>query len=99
MAKEYKVRFKLRSDTAENWAAANPVLLEGEIGFETDTGMLKCGDGASAWSALSYNKADYAVATQESAGLMSAEDKAALDNLVEREAEAISASDIDTIFE
>lgn len=99
MAKEYKARFKLRSDTAANWAEADPVLLEGEPGFETDTGLLKCGDGVNAWSALGYYKADYAVATADSAGLMSAEDKAALDNLVEREAEAIAVSDIDTIFE
>ena len=47
-------RFKLRSDTAANWTAANPVLLAGEIGVETDTRRYKIGDGATAWSGLSY---------------------------------------------
>jgi hypothetical protein len=47
-------RFKLRSDTAANWTAANPVLLAGEIGVETDTRRYKIGDGTTAWAGLSY---------------------------------------------
>jgi hypothetical protein len=47
-------RFKLRSDTAANWTAANPVLLTGEIGVETDTRRYKIGDGTTAWGGLSY---------------------------------------------
>ena len=140
MAKEYKARFKLRSDTASSWETENPILLEGELGLETDTGLFKCGDGSSAWSSLSYNRAEaltedagsltqpvyfedgkpvptgytleasvpadavftdttYSEATEEAAGLMSAEDKAALAALLEGTAEAITESDIDTIFD
>jgi hypothetical protein len=47
-------RFKLRNDTAADWTAANPVLLQGEIGVETDTRRYKIGDGTTAWSSLSY---------------------------------------------
>jgi len=47
-------RFKLRNDTAADWTAANPVLLLGEIGVETDTRRYKIGDGSTAWSGLSY---------------------------------------------
>lgn len=47
-------RFKLRNDTAVNWTAADPVLLLGEIGVETDTRRYKIGDGTTAWSGLSY---------------------------------------------
>ena len=47
-------RFKLRSDTAANWTAVNPVLQAGEIGVETDTRRYKIGDGTTAWSSLSY---------------------------------------------
>lgn len=47
-------RIKLRRDTAANWTAANPVLLAGEIGYETDTKQAKIGNGSSAWSALEY---------------------------------------------
>lgn len=51
-------RFKLRRDTAANWTAVNPVLLEGEPGYERDTQRLKMGDGATAWNALAYLDAD-----------------------------------------
>lgn len=47
-------RFKLRNDTAANWTATNPVLLQGEIGVETDNRRYKIGDGTTAWSGLSY---------------------------------------------
>jgi hypothetical protein len=47
-------RFKLRNDTAADWTSANPVLLQGEIGVETDTRRYKIGDGTTAWSGLSY---------------------------------------------
>jgi hypothetical protein len=47
-------RIKLRRDTAANWAATNPVLAQGEPGFETDTDFLKVGDGVTAWNSLGY---------------------------------------------
>jgi len=47
-------RFKLRNGTAAAWTAANPVLLAGEIGIETDTRRYKIGDGSTAWAGLSY---------------------------------------------
>jgi hypothetical protein len=47
-------RFKLRNGTAAEWTGANPVLLEGEIGIETDTRTYKIGDGTTAWTGLSY---------------------------------------------
>lgn len=43
-----------RRDTAANWTSANPTLLAGEIGVETDTGLLKIGDGSTAWTSLDY---------------------------------------------
>ena len=47
-------RFKLRNGTAAEWTAANPTLLQGEIGVETDTRKCKIGDGSTAWAGLSY---------------------------------------------
>ena len=47
-------RLAIRRDTAANWTSANPVLAQGEFGYEADTGSLKIGDGATAWSALPY---------------------------------------------
>lgn len=45
-----------RRDTIANWAAANPVLLDGEIGFVTDDlyQRIKHGDGVTAWNDLPW---------------------------------------------
>ena len=42
-------RIIIRNDTSANWKSANPVLLKGEIGIETDTGIAKYGDGVVTW--------------------------------------------------
>lgn len=47
-------QIQLRRGTAAAWTSANPVLAAGEAGFETDTGKLKIGDGATAWTSLPY---------------------------------------------
>lgn len=48
------IQLQLRRDSAANWTSANPTLLQGEAGYETDTDKLKIGDGVTAWSSLSY---------------------------------------------
>ena len=47
-------RIQLRRDTATNWELANPVLAAGEPGLETDSGLLKYGDGSNNWNTLPY---------------------------------------------
>lgn len=64
---------QLRRDTEANWTAADPILAEGEVGFETDTGRLKVGNGLGAWSALSYFSAAGAVAWGAITGTLSAQ--------------------------
>ena len=54
MSQTIPARIVIRRDTAAAWTAANPVLLNGEWGYETDARKLKIGDGVAAWSALSY---------------------------------------------
>lgn len=49
------IRIRLRRGTASEWADANPTLLSGEAGYETDTAKLKIGDGTNAWADLSYS--------------------------------------------
>lgn len=44
----------LRAGTAAAWTTANPTLHAGEPGYETDTGKLKIGNGATAWNGLAY---------------------------------------------
>ena len=53
-ATNVRVQMQQRRDTAANWTAAGPTLLAGEIGYETDTGKIKIGDGATAWASLAY---------------------------------------------
>ena len=43
-----------RRGTAAAWTSANPTLASGEPGFETDTGLIKVGDGSTSWTSLSY---------------------------------------------
>ena len=45
---------KLRRDYSWRWTLENPVLKEGEPGFERNTGRLKIGDGYTAWNDLTY---------------------------------------------
>ena len=62
------VHLQLRRDTAANWAAANPLLLIGELGLETDTGQFKIGNGATAWNSLAYGGIQGSVGPQGSDG-------------------------------
>lgn len=48
----YRIQF--RRDTASNWTTNNPILLQGEFGYESDTGYAKIGDGGSSWTVLPY---------------------------------------------
>lgn len=43
-----------RRGNASLWTSSNPVLAEGEVGLELDTGKRKTGDGVTAWDALAY---------------------------------------------
>ena len=46
--------YQLKRGTAERWMTLNPVLRQGEPGFEYDKNRLKIGDGFTPWSALPY---------------------------------------------
>lgn len=49
------VRIQFRRDTAENWAADNRVLAEGELGLVLgDSPNWKMGDGTTAWNDLPF---------------------------------------------
>ena len=46
------VQIQLRRGTASQWTSANPILAEGEMGVELDTGKWKFGNGTGTWSIL-----------------------------------------------
>ena len=49
-----KTQIKLRRATAGEWRTSDPVLGEGEPGYETDTHKLKIGDSKTSWNNLPY---------------------------------------------
>ena len=49
-----KARIQLKKDTSEAWRINNPVLLDGEAGYESDTNLMKVGDGVHRWLELDY---------------------------------------------
>lgn len=53
------ITLQIRHSTANNWTTRNPVLAQGEYGLETDTFLIKVGDGVRNWINLPYlNKLD-----------------------------------------
>lgn len=47
-------QIQIRRGTAAAWTAANPILAQGEMGYEIDTQKIKVGNGSSAWNSLTY---------------------------------------------
>jgi hypothetical protein len=64
-------KIQLRRDTAANWTAANPILAQGEVGFEIDTSKSKVGDGVTAWNSRPYTGVATAGWTQNGGGAVS----------------------------
>jgi hypothetical protein len=58
------IRIQLKRDLAQNWTLHNPILLNGEIGIETDTLKFKIGNGGR-WN----DQASYAFKPGEANGL------------------------------
>jgi hypothetical protein len=48
------VRIQIRRGLAAQWTIANPLLAEGELAAETDTGKFKVGNGVDYWNDLDY---------------------------------------------
>lgn len=47
-------QIKLRRDTAANWASSNPVLAQGEPGYDLTHNRLKIGNGTTPWNSLDW---------------------------------------------
>jgi hypothetical protein len=59
-------QIQLRRGNAAFWDSENPILQDGEPGYERDTRRLKIGDGATHWRELPY--ATDAVASSDPGG-------------------------------
>jgi hypothetical protein len=47
-------RIKIRRGTAEEWAASNSTLHQGELGLDLTNKRIKVGDGFTSWNEISY---------------------------------------------
>lgn len=54
MVEKINIKVQHRRQTSEQWATSREILLDGEIGVETDTHLLKIGNGTSRFSELPY---------------------------------------------
>lgn len=54
MATVINATIRFKRGTADRWNEVNPVLMDGEPGYETNTGKVKIGNGVSAWKDLTY---------------------------------------------
>ena len=54
----YEQRLQFRRDTVVRWTSINPILADGEPGYEIDTGKWKIGDGFTDWNSLGYMAED-----------------------------------------
>jgi len=55
-----KARIRSNCNLSSNWTVLNPILFLNEIGYETDTGKIKIGDGIANWISLVYMKHSHA---------------------------------------
>lgn len=52
--KEIQGVHQIKRDFASEWTKENPVLLDGQVGYEKDTRRQKVGDGVTPWNDLDY---------------------------------------------
>jgi len=57
------VRIQMRRGSTSDWNTADPILNEGEIGYNTTLGQIKIGDGSTVWSSLDYMVTDAELTT------------------------------------
>lgn len=64
---EVTSKFTMRNDTAANWTTKNPVLRNGEFGYDTTNKRVKMGDGVTRWGSLPYLATNTYVDTADNA--------------------------------
>jgi hypothetical protein len=71
------VRIQMRRGTTSEWNSADPILNEGEIGYNSTLTSFKIGDGESLWSELDYYQAAADITPSEIGAIASTEKDAA----------------------
>ena len=71
------VRIQMRRGTTSEWNSADPILNEGEIGYNSTLYSFKIGDGETVWSELDYYQAAADITPNEIGAIASTEKDAA----------------------
>ena len=71
------VRIQMRRGTTSEWNSADPILNEGEIGYNSTLASFKIGDGSTIWSELDYYQAAADITPNEIGAIASTEKDAA----------------------
>lgn len=50
------VQIQFRRDTSSNWNTVNPMLAQGEVGYDITEDKIKIGDGINYWTGLTYSQ-------------------------------------------
>ena len=92
------VRIQMRRGTTTQWNNADPVLNEGEIGYNTTLASFKVGDGSTIWSELDYFQTAASITPAE-VGAIALTEKGAANGVAELDANknVITASKV--VFE
>lgn len=70
------VRIQMRRGTTSEWNSADPILNEGEIGYNSTLASFKIGDGSTIWSELDYYQAAADITPVEIGAIASTEKNA-----------------------
>jgi hypothetical protein len=88
----------MRRGTTSEWNSADPILNEGEIGYNSTLTSFKIGDGTSLWSALDYYQAAADITPIE-IGAIAATEKGAADGVAELDGNKNVITALSVVFE
>ena len=92
------VRIQMRRGTSSEWNDADPILNEGELGYNSTLGQLKVGDGSTIWSELTYLATDAELVTSLE-GYIEISEKGAVDGVAELDSNKNVLTASSVIFE
>lgn len=75
-------RIQVRRGNASSWVSVNPILSQGEFGYEVDTGKLKVGDGQNAWNSLGYFPVEWSAVSSKPAVIAAGATQAAARSVI-----------------
>ena len=92
------VRIQMRRGTSSEWNDADPILNEGELGYNSTLAQLKIGDGSTIWSELTYLATNEELVTSLE-GYIEISEKGAVDGVAELNASGNVLTGDSVIFE